>query len=58
MFYSTQGEKMNIYNIKGINYDCNFKPSKKILTRTKFPKGQTMDYKKYDVSNKNDDDFF
>jgi len=45
MFYSTQGEQINLYNIRGINYDSNFKVSKKILTRTKFPKCQEMDYK-------------
>ena len=45
MFYSTQGEQINLYNIRGINYDPTFKVSKKIFTRTKFPKCLEMDYK-------------
>ena len=51
MFYSTQGEHININEIRGINYDPNFKVSKKILTRTKFPSCQEINYKKNQITN-------
>ena len=46
MFYSTQGEQIELNKVRGININPNFKVSKKVLTRSKFPICQEINYKK------------